>query len=234
MNTRLMVALDYASWADAQTLVDQLKGLKVTFKVGLELFVSEGPKAVTRLKDAGFDVFLDLKLHDIPNTVSAAARTAAQLKADFLTVHLGGGKPMLEGAVQAVQGSPTQILGVSVLTSFSEESWGEVGKAVAGQSAPVSRSVEGLVALGKGAGVHGIVSSAHELSVVKKVFPQAFCVIPGIRPAGTSAGDQARVMTPAQAAKGGAGAIVVGRPITQAKDPRLATENILAELATAR
>lgn len=233
-STRLMVALDYPTWAEAQGLVFALQGLPTVFKVGLELFCSEGPASVRQLKEQGFEVFLDLKLHDIPNTVAAAARTAAALQADYLTVHLGGGVPMLEAACQAVAGSPTRILGVSVLTSFSEESWGEVGKAVSGVAAPVKKGVEGLVALGKAAGVHGIVSSAHELSGVKRAFPQAFCVVPGIRPAGVAAGDQARVMTPAQAARGGAGAIVVGRPISQAKDPRLAAQNILAELASAR
>lgn len=231
---RLMVALDYPSWSDAQALVSGLKGLPVTFKVGLELFCAEGPAAVTRLKSAGFDVFLDLKLHDIPNTVAGAARIAARIRADFLTVHLSGGRPMLEAAVEAVKGSSTRILGVSVLTSFSEASWGEVGRAVGGHAASVTQGVQGLVALGREAGVYGIVSSAHELTVVKKVFPQAFCVVPGIRPAGTSAGDQARVMTPSEAAHGGAAAIVVGRPISQAADPRQATQNILAELASAR
>ncbi len=234
MPTRLMVALDYPTWAEAQALVTKLQGLPVIFKVGFELFVSEGPRSVESLKDQGFEVFLDLKLHDIPHTVASAVRAAGQLKVDYLTVHLGGGLEMLLAAKAACDGPGPKILGVSVLTSFSSEGWKGVIQAMTGVDCSVISSVEGLVRLGKQAGMDGIVSSGQDLAVVRRVYPRALTVVPGIRPLGTDAGDQARIMSPSEAAQNGAGAIVVGRPISRAQDPRLAAQNILAELAAVR
>ena len=231
--SRLMVALDYASRKEMEPCLKALSGLDVVMKVGLELFIAEGPDAVKVAKDAGFDVFLDLKLYDIPNTVASAVKSARHWGADYLTVHLSGGRDMLEAA-SAASTERIKLLGVSVLTSFTSDAWNELGFLSFGASQLVENSVRGLVRLGKEAKIPGTVSSAFELAAIREVYPQAFCVVPGVRPAGEAAHDQARVVTPAEAVALSADAIVVGRPITRSASPRDATQKILAEMAQAR
>jgi orotidine-5'-phosphate decarboxylase len=226
--TELIVALDTPTAVAAEKLLDQLEGLPVIYKVGLELFVSEGPKWVTqRLTSRGFRVFLDLKLHDIPNTVAKAVESAGRLGVELLTVHLAGGRKMLEAAL-AVPRRP-KLLGVTVLTSFDEAGWGEVATAVSAIPASTTTSVRGFFSLAESVGMDGVVCSTRELPLLERPL---FAVVPGIRPAGSSAQDQGRVATPREAAQAGARAIVVGRPITQAPDPRAAAHAVLAELSS--
>ncbi|MBY0471047.1 orotidine-5'-phosphate decarboxylase [bacterium] len=236
-HTELIVALDFPDVTTAGKLVSELRGLPVTYKVGFELFVSSGPEFVRRLIGGGSKVFLDLKFYDIPNTVAKAAQAIAQLNVDMFTVHLSGGKKMIAttaetlavGAAQKGTKRP-KILGVSVLTSFDDPAWGEVTHALTGTDVAVSWSVSGLVSEATGWGVDGIVCSAQELSVVKRIAPKLYTVVPGIRPKGSPAGDQARVMTPEEAHEIGADAVVIGRPITAASNPKEVTEAVLESL----
>ncbi len=233
--TELIVALDYSSGSEAKNLISQLSGRPVIWKVGLELFTAEGPSWVRALTDSGARVFLDLKLYDIPNTVAKAVAQAGELNVEFLTLHLSGGAAMLNSSVEILKRfkSPPRLLGVSVLTSFSEDGWNEVSIAISGQKRPISESATALVGLGSKVGVTGIVCSADELKILKQKYPRIYAVVPGIRPAGGHAQDQARVVTPSEAARRGADAIVVGRPITQAVDPGSMTDLILDELRSA-
>ena len=238
LKTELIVALDFASESEARVLIKQLQGTGVIFKVGLELFQSAGPSFVKNLCDQGERIFLDLKFYDIPNTVGSAVGQACRLGVEMLTLHLSGGPEMCKAALDArdsaLQAGLKQpdLLGVSVLTSFSEESWKEQMSRLSGSgvSGSVSDAVSRLVALGDNIGLQGVVCSAHELVHVRKLAPRLKAVVPGIRPEGSAAGDQARVMTPLQAAENGAWAIVVGRPITRASDALVATQNILSDL----
>lgn len=224
--TELIVALDTPTAAAAEKILDQLEGLPIVYKVGLELFVSEGPRwVVDRLTSKGLRVFLDLKLHDIPNTVAKATESAGRLGVELLTVHLAGGRKMLEAAL-AVPKRP-KLLGVTVLTSFDEGTWSEVTLALSANPASTTTSVRGLFALAESVRMDGVVCSTHELGLLERPL---LTVVPGIRPTGTPAQDQARAATPSEAAQAGARMIVVGRPITQAPDPRAAAHAILAEL----
>jgi orotidine-5'-phosphate decarboxylase len=206
----------------------------VIYKVGSELFLAAGPDFVRELVHEKNRVFLDLKFHDIPNTVVKAVQQASFLHVDMFTLHLAGGGEMVKSVVKALADIPTlkpKILGVSVLTSFDDIHWAEMTKTLAGHALAIQDSVHNLISAGAQWGVDGVVCSAHELSFVAKKFPSLYSVIPGIRPQGSSTDDQARVMTPAEARKLGASAIVVGRPITQASHPRKMAESILKELA---
>ncbi|NDG85951.1 MAG: orotidine-5'-phosphate decarboxylase [Proteobacteria bacterium] len=242
LSTELVVALDYSEPKKAEALIEKLKGLPVIYKVGLELYLAADSQWVRGLTSRGERIFLDLKFHDIPNTVAQAVIRAAGLGVEFVTVHLSGGKRMLDEIdarlgeamnVGAIRSRP-KVLGVSVLTSFAEEDW----VANVSHMAKLSglRSIEETVVhfadlASQHPGVQGMVCSPKEVEPVRTKYPDLYLMIPGIRMEGESHQDQKRVMTPASARKAGANAIVVGRSITLASDPRAAAEAILKELA---
>lgn len=236
-NTDLIVALDFPRPEPALQMVETLEGLDVIFKVGLELFLSAGPQLVRELVHQQKRVFLDLKFHDIPNTVAKASLQAALLKVEMLTVHLVGGSAMIQ-AIKAELGEipalRPKILGVSVLTSFDDVRWAEVTRALTHHAMDVHESVSGLVLEGVRWGADGVVCSAMELDALLRIQPDLYTVVPGIRPAGSGAGDQARVMTPAQARQAGACAIVMGRPIIESRDPRALVESVMKDLSAMR
>jgi orotidine-5'-phosphate decarboxylase len=222
---RLIVALDVPKAAAARALVLRLGKAAVTYKVGLQLFTAEGPDIVRELVGSGHKVFLDLKLHDIPNTVRHAVRSAAALGASMLTVHAAGGSEMLRAAVEAAEGGMA-ILGVTVLTNFTEQDLHD-----SGVERDINDQVLRLASLAHKSGCAGVVASARETAVVRKAFPQGFTIVnPGIRPHGADKDDQQRVATPAAAIVSGATYIVVGRPITLAEDPAKAADNIVQEM----
>jgi len=228
---RVIVALDVPGAEQALGLAERLNGLIQWFKVGLELYVSEGNAIVEMLRTRGYSVFLDLKLHDIPNTVAGAVRSASRAGVQMLTVHAGGGPAMLSAAAGAAASMPNapQLLAVTVLTSMDQPQLAAVG--ISGS--PPNRVLDQVLRLahmGWQSGIRGFVSSAEELSVMRQTFPEATLVIPGIRPAGAVAADQKRVATPAAAIAAGADYLVIGRPITQAPDPAAAAAAILAEI----
>jgi orotidine-5'-phosphate decarboxylase len=227
---RLIVALDVPDARTASLLVDRLDDTCAWFKVGLELFVAAGPAVLEPLLRRGYSVFLDLKLHDIPNTVAGAVRSAAGLGARMLTIHAAGGPAMLAAAQKAVAEFPTapQLLAVTVLTSMDESQL----KATGVHRSPAEQ-VESLARMGMDCGIRGFVCSPQEVATLRRITgPEGTLVIPGIRPAGGAQGDQKRIATPADALRNGASYLVVGRPITQAADPAKAAEAILAEMAT--
>ena len=231
MDSRLIVALDVPDAPSALTLASRLQGHCRWFKVGLELFSAEGPSIVRELRHRGFSVFLDLKLHDIPNTVAGAVRSVASLGAELLTVHAAGGPAMLEAAAEAaasVPGAP-QLLAVTVLTSMDIRQLAAIGV----DRSPAEQVLQ-LAATATEAGISGLVASPEEIAPLRRLYPAATLVIPGIRPAGSAIGDQKRVATPAAALAAGASYLVVGRPITQASDPAAAAQAILDEIAGAR
>jgi len=226
---RLIVALDVASAAEARRIVTSLGDSIQFYKVGMQLYTAEGPGVVRDLVMSGKKIFLDLKYHDIPNTVAAATREAAQLGVSMLTLHASGGTKMLRAAVDAAKQSDSElaVLAVTVLTSMDENDLEETG---------IQDSIaEQAVRLGKialSAGCAGVVSSAREVKSLRASLGGGFlAVTPGVRPAGAAHGDQARVVTPAEAIAAGATNIVVGRPITAAADPVLEAQKILQEIA---
>ncbi|MDE3063861.1 MAG: orotidine-5'-phosphate decarboxylase [Acidobacteriota bacterium] len=228
---RLIVALDAPNLSDALHLVDRLEETCMWFKVGLELFTAAGPTVVDTLTSRGFRVFLDLKFHDIPNTVAGAVRSAARLGARLLTLHAAGGPAMLAAAREAAlsQPNPPQLLAVTVLTSMDAAQLNAIG--VDGTPA---QQVERLARMGMQAGLRGFVCSPEEVSTLRGLTgPEGILVIPGIRPAGAAPGDQKRIATPADALSRGASYLVVGRPITQAPNPAEAAQQVLREMATA-
>jgi orotidine-5'-phosphate decarboxylase len=225
---RLIVALDVSSSTEAQKIVAGLGDLVQTYKVGMQLYTAEGPQVVRDLVAAGKRVFLDLKYHDIPNTVAAAVRETAQLGVSMLTVHASGGTKMLRAAAEAARdkSSAVQLLAVTVLTSMDEHDLSATG--VQGQ---VVDQVVRLASMALEAGCAGVVSSAQEVRTLRaKLSGDFLAVTPGVRPAGSAHGDQARVVTPAEAVTSGATHIVVGRPITAAADPASEAEKILREM----
>lgn len=227
---RLIVALDVPDAAAASVLLDRLDDTCTWFKVGLELFVAAGPKVLEPLLRRGHRVFLDLKLHDIPNTVAGAVRSAASLGASMLTLHAAGGPAMLSAARQALSGvtNPPELLAVTVLTSMDEPQLLAIGV----DRSPATQ-VELLARMGLESGIRGFVCSPQEVTTLRQLTgPSGTLVIPGIRPAGGSAGDQKRIATPADALRAGASYLVVGRPITQAPNPAKAAEAILEEMAS--
>ena len=221
---RLIVALDLPDVDAARAMVDRLGDAVSFFKIGLELTYGGGLALAERLIGEGKQVFLDLKFHDIPNTVERAAAQVARLGATFLTVHAF--PQTMKAAVKGIGDSPLQILAVTVMTSYADADLAEAGYAM-----PVADLVARRAEQAKACGIHGLILSPEEVSRVRGlVGPGMELVTPGIRPAGTALGDQKRVMTPARALAEGADRIVVGRPIVQAADPRAAAEGILAEL----
>lgn len=228
---RLIVALDVPDAASAEELAARLEDTCEWFKVGLELFVSAGPRVLEPLLKRGHSVFLDLKFHDIPNTVAGAVRSAAGLGIHMLTVHATGGPAMLAAARAALDGlaNPPEMLAVTVLTSMDAAQ----NTAVGIDRSPANQ-VELLARMGIAEGIRGFVCSPQEVATVRSLTgPEGVLVIPGIRPAGAGVGDQKRVATPAEALRLGASYLVVGRPITQAPNPAEATEAVLKEMAQA-
>lgn len=226
---RLIVALDVPNADAAVDVAKRLSGHIGMFKIGLELFVAEGPRVVGRVRELAPDVeiFLDLKLHDIPNTMKGAIRSVRSLGVKFLTVHAGSGTAHLQACVEEA-GDAVGILAVTVLTSQDE-----VACRQAGHTRAVEELVEMRAVCAREAGCAGVVCSGRELGRVRAVAPRIARVVPGIRPAGADEGDQQRVMTPARAVAEGASYIVVGRPILQAADQAAAADAIVAELAGA-
>src|SRR5579863_2941895 len=225
---RLIVALDVSSAAAAHKIVAAVGDSAFCYKVGMQLYTVEGPQVVRDLVASGRKVFLDLKYHDIPNTVAAAVREAAQLGVSMLTVHASGGTKMLHATVEAAREkeSGPQILAVTVLTSMDDQDLNEIG--VHGQ---VVDQVVWLASLALEAGCAGIVSSPQEVKTLRAKLGSEFLVVtPGVRPAGAAHGDQARVATPAEAVAAGATHIVVGRPITAAASPADEAAKIMREL----
>jgi orotidine-5'-phosphate decarboxylase len=228
---RLIVALDVSSASQARQIVQSIGDAATTYKVGKQLFTAEGPQLVRDLIASGRKVFLDLKYHDIPNTVGAAVRSAAELGVAMLTVHASGGSTMLKSAAEAATQSPARpmVLAVTVLTSLSDSDLPEIGV-----SGSVLAQVLRLGALARNAGCGGIVASAHEARELRRELGAAFAIVtPGVRPAGSAVGDQARVVTPRDAIAAGATYLVVGRPILESSDPAQAAADIAAEIEMA-
>jgi orotidine-5'-phosphate decarboxylase len=227
---RLIVALDVSSAAAARQIGAAVGDSAYTYKVGMQLYTAEGPSLVRELVSSGRRVFLDLKYHDIPNTVGAAVREAAQLGVSMLTVHASGGGPMLKAASKAASAHPTSplVLAVTVLTSLDDNELNKIG--IRGS---VVDEVLRLGALALSNGCRGIVASAHEAEALRDDLGQDFTIVtPGVRPAGSGKDDQARVVTPSEAIAAGATQIVVGRPITEAADPGAEARAILGQLAS--
>lgn len=223
---RLIVALDVDSRERAERLVEELGPHVGMFKVGKELFTSEGPEMVRSIVASGGRVFLDLKFHDIPNTVAKAVGAASRLGAFFLTVHASGGRAMLEAAASALPAEGTQLLAITVLTSHTDESLRE-----AGARGTVQETVRQLAVLARESGIDGVVCSPHEIALIRETAGDDLVIVtPGIRPKGAAKGDQARVTTPAEAVRLGCDYIVVGRPITEAASPADAARAIVEEL----
>lgn len=223
---RLIVALDFPTQTKALALVSVLSGSVSTYKIGLQLYTAAGPAIVQAVAATGAKVFLDLKLHDIPNTVAKAVTAAGELGVQMLTVHLSGGSAMLKAAAEA-KPPHLSLLGVTVLTSATQETLGEIGI-----DSELHDQVVRLAELGKSSGVDGLITSPHEVGVLRaRLGPEITLVTPGVRPAWAAADDQKRFTTPLEALKSGADYLVIGRPITAAPDPQAAVERIVEELA---
>jgi orotidine-5'-phosphate decarboxylase len=223
---RLIVALDVPQRDAARALVDRLAGHVGLFKVGSQVFTAAGPELVREIVGRGEKVFLDLKFHDIPNTVAGAVASATRLGVSLVDVHGLGGRAMMEAAVGALPAMGTRLLAITILTSHDEETLGEIGV-----NGSMAESVRRLAQLAKEAGVDGVVASPHEVALVREACGSDFLIVtPGIRPAGAALGDQARAATPAAALAAGADYVVVGRPITGAPDPAAAADAIVREM----
>jgi orotidine-5'-phosphate decarboxylase len=229
---KIIIALDVGTGGDALALVEKLEEARV-FKVGMELFTAAGPPLLEEIRRRGKKPFLDLKYHDIPNTVAGAVRAAVGHGVAMMTLHAAGGKEMMARAAETARQASAEkgvsrplLLGVTVLTSFRDMELREIGCPV-----PVTDQVLRLAALAKAAGLDGVVCSPHEIEIIKKELgPDFLAVTPGIRPAWAAAQDQKRIMTPAQALERGADFMVIGRPITAAPSPREAFLRVVEEL----
>jgi orotidine-5'-phosphate decarboxylase len=219
----ICAALDVPDLAAAERLARRLAGHVGSFKVGLELFVAHGPAAVDAVRKSGLPIFLDLKLHDIPQTVENAARGVSALGVEYVTVHASGGTEMMKAARRALP--RTKLLAVTALTSLALEDLDAIG---------LSRdAVPRLAKLAVAAGADGVVCSPQEVAVLRKLLgPSAILAVPGIRPKGAAAGDQRRTGTPAQAVRDGASMLVIGRPLRDAPDPAAAADGIVREIAS--
>jgi orotidine-5'-phosphate decarboxylase len=217
----IFVAIDTPDLGRALALEKAVRGQAGGLKLGLEFFCANGPDGVRRIGEQGLPIFLDLKLHDIPNTVAKAVQSLASLKPAILTVHAAGGRAMMEAAKVATP-QETKVVAVTVLTSLDE-----TDLAAAGVTGSPGDQVERLAMLARGSTVDGIVCSGAEVAAARKAWPGGFFVVPGVRPAGGDVGDQKRVVTPRQALDDGASILVIGRPITGAADP----ERAIAEIA---
>ncbi|MGY4878336.1 orotidine-5'-phosphate decarboxylase [Vreelandella aquamarina] len=230
VNSPLIIALDYPSLDAALCMADQLDPTQCRVKVGKELFTRSGPAVLEALHGRGFEVFLDLKFHDIPNTVAGAVQAAAEQGVWMVNVHASGGRKMMETAVERLQSQrlTTHLIAVTVLTSLSEEELRETGV-----MASPAEHVAHLARLAQQSGLHGVVCSAQESAAIRENCGNDFLkVTPGIRPGFAAADDQQRIMTPAAAVQAGSTHLVVGRPVTQARDPMEALAAISAELAS--
>ncbi len=228
----LIVALDVKDLATAAGLVEKLRPAVTLFKVGIQLFSADGPRAVEAVQQRGGQVFLDLKFHDIPNTVAAAVREAAKMGAVMCTLHASGGRQMLQAAKEVVaqRGSSMRLLAVTILTSLDPHGFEEAMGSGLGLQAQVIR----LASLAREVGMDGIVASTHEIAPLRAALgPSMLIVTPGVRPEWAPADDQLRVMTPREAAAAGADYLVIGRPITTAPDPAAAARRVRDELAPA-
>ena len=224
----VFVALDTTDLDYARQLAQRVRGSVGGLKLGLEFFSAHGPDGVRGFEGSGLPIFLDLKFHDIPNTVAGACRAAAQLGVSIMNVHAQGGAAMMRAAVEAARSvSPsTKVIAVTMLTSLSDEDLPSVGL-----MPPVADQVLRLASLAQQCGLDGVVCSAHEIVRLRsELGPDFLLVVPGIRPAGAAVGDQRRVMGPVEACKAGADILVIGRPITGATDPSLAARDIAQSL----
>lgn len=234
LEDRLIVALDVPDARGAEKLMERLSGTVKVFKVGKELFTAEGPAIVRAIQSRGFKVFLDLKYHDIPNTVAGACEAAAKLGVYMMNVHASGGTAMMSKAAEALRkgsamGPKPILLGVTVLTSLSDADLKEIG-----YTGTARAQVEHLAGLARLSGLDGVVASPLEIQTVRNKCGKNFVIVtPGVRPTWADAGDQKRVLTPAEAIQAGADHIVIGRPITKADDPAEAARLILREIASA-
>ena len=232
MSNPIFLALDKPKRRDAMTLLADVKHLIGGVKLGLEFFAAEGPDGVAAVMATvpNLPLFLDLKLHDIPNTVAAAVTSVACLKPSFITVHAAGGEAMIEAAAEAARkslpSSPPKILAVTVLTSLNE-----ADLAATGQKGPMEKQVERLACMAVASQASGLICSPHEIARLRRAIGQEpVLMVPGIRPQGATLGDQKRAMTPKDAMAAGADYLVIGRPISAADDPVRAAEGILKEL----
>ena len=220
----IFVAIDTPSLERAKLLADQVRANAGGVKLGLEFFSANGPAGVAAILELGLPVFLDVKLHDIPNTVAKAVEALAPLKPAVLTVHAAGGRAMLKAA-KAAAPAGTKVVAVTVLTSLDGDDLRSIGV-----SSEPREQVERLAALARSAGLDGIVCSGAEVAAARAKWPDGFFVVPGVRPAGGDMSDQKRVVTPSQALDDGASILVIGRPITAAADPATALRDIAAAL----
>ena len=228
-DSRIVIALDFSSERQVLDFTAQLEPAMCKLKVGKELFTLAGPSVVRQLIDKGFDVFLDLKFHDIPNTVARACKVAADMGVWMLNVHALGGRNMLLAAREALEGSENRplLIAVTILTSMGKQDLQEIGL-----SGNPEDNVLRLAALTQEAGLDGVVCSSREVTSLRQAQGEAFTLVtPGIRPAGSEVGDQKRIMTPTDAIRAGSNYLVIGRPITQAADPIQTLETINSELA---
>ena len=229
ISSPVVVALDYPDQAQALAMADQLDPAKVRVKVGKEIFTRSGPAVVEALHGKGFEVFLDLKFHDIPNTVAGAVAAAADMGVWMVNVHAGGGQRMMEAAANAIANHRTRplLIAVTVLTSMDRTDLAQVGIVDEPQV-----QVRRLAELSKVSGMDGVVCSAQEAGLLKQACGQDFALVtPGIRPAGSDAGDQRRVLTPVEARDAGVDYMVIGRPVTQAAQPTAVVDEILQSLS---
>jgi len=222
--SRIYVAIDTADLDRAKAIANAVRSVAGGLKLGLEFFAANGPSGVAELGELGLPIFLDLKLHDIPNTVAKAVQALRPLAPAVLTVHAAGGQAMLENA-KAAASPETKVVAVTVLTSLDEKDL-----AAAGVKGSPADQVARLAALAQSAGLDGIVCSGEEIAAARKAWPGGFFVVPGIRPADGSAADQKRTVTPRKAVDDGASILVIGRPITEADDPSAAVRSIAATL----
>jgi orotidine-5'-phosphate decarboxylase len=222
---RLIVALDFPTTSKALALVSALAGAAPIYKIGLQLYTAEGPETIRAVAATGAKIFLDLKLHDIPSTVAKAVAAAGELGVQMLTVHLSGGRAMLSAAVEARPPS-LSLLGVTVLTSATPETLSETGV-----NSGIEEQVLRLAELGQRSGIDGLITSPHEVRVLReRVGDQMKLITPGVRPSWAAANDQKRFTTPNEALKSGADYLVIGRPVTADPDPRAAFERLLEEI----
>jgi orotidine-5'-phosphate decarboxylase len=225
---KIIVALDFPQAAPALTLAQKLDATQCRVKVGKELFTAAGPQLVEQLQKLGFEVFLDLKFHDIPNTTAQACKAAASLGVWMVNVHAMGGKRMLDAAREALENiqQRPKLIAVTVLTSMAQEDLHGIGI-----NASPAQMVLLLAGLTHDSGLDGVVCSAQEASTLRQQCGQDFCLVtPGIRPANSAANDQSRIMTPRAALEAGSSYLVIGRPITQAPEPLLALQEIIQEI----
>jgi orotidine-5'-phosphate decarboxylase len=224
MTSSIYVAIDTPSLSRAQEMAQQVRGHVGGLKLGLEFFCANGHHGVHEMRKFGLPIFLDLKLHDIPNTVAKAVQSLHSLEPAILTVHAAGGRAMLEDA-KAAAGVNTKVVAVTMLTSLDQTDLNDTG--VVGTP---HEHVERLTELAKASGLDGIVCSGNEVARARELWPNGFFVVPGVRPAGASKGDQKRAVTPREALDSGASILVIGRPITQSPTPAIAARDISATL----